>query len=225
MDETAAIKAFVRGRGVDLVGIADMAPLAGIPSGLPGESSHFLQQYPYAIVLGLPFKKVGKGESGTAPALFLEQVAFDLMSHLMEEQHYRALIVHTEDEFDPIQRIGLVSLKALAKGAGLGWQGRSLLIVSPTYGPLHRLIAVLTNKPLQADSPILNQCGDCTLCVDKCPQNALTWVAFDDHPERREDVLDIEKCKGDDGCKVCIVICPWARQYLDSMRCAGTDAC
>jgi hypothetical protein len=145
--DTASIKAFVRNLGVDLVGIADMKRLEGIPCGLPGESRLLLEKYPYAIVLGLQFKEVGDGRSGDRPALFLEQVAMTLMFQLTEALQHRALIVHTEDEFDPEQRIGLLSLKALAKGAGLGWQGRSLLVVSPEYGPLHRLVAVLTDMP------------------------------------------------------------------------------
>jgi epoxyqueuosine reductase len=129
----------------------------------------------------------------------------------LEQRGEPALVIHTEDEFDPRQRIGLLSLKVLAKGAGLGWQGRSLLIVNPEYGPVHRWIAVLTNMELQADRPIPNRCGECSVCVDKCPKGALTLVSFDDHPDRREDVLDIQACLGDEGCTVCLVVCPWAK--------------
>jgi epoxyqueuosine reductase len=140
----------------------------------------------------------------------MEKAALDVMGYL-EARGYPALIIHAEDEFDPIRRMELLSLKVLAKGAGLGWQGRSLLIISPEYGPVHRWIAVLTNMDLQADEPIPNQCGDCSLCVDKCPKGALTLVPFDDHPDRREDVLDIQACLGDEGCRVCLVACPWAK--------------
>ena len=80
----------------------------------------------------------------------IEKAALEIMSFL-EGCGYPSLIIHTEDEFDPINRIGLLSLKVLAKEAGLGWQGRSLLIVSPEYGPIHRLIAILTNIPLIAN--------------------------------------------------------------------------
>ncbi|MCJ7524551.1 MAG: hypothetical protein MUP71_04915 [Candidatus Aminicenantes bacterium] len=34
--------------------------------------------------------------------------------------------------------------------------------------------------------------GDCKLCVDQCPYGALRLVSFADHPERREDVLDVK---------------------------------
>jgi epoxyqueuosine reductase len=143
----------------------------------------------------------------------MEKAALEVITYL-EQKGCNYLIVHTEDEFDPIKRIGLVSLKVLAKAAGLGWQGRSLLIVSPEYGPIYRLIAVLTNFELQADSPIHNQCGTCSICIDKCPYGALNLVNFDDHPDKREDVLDISSCKGDDGCKVCISVCPFTKLLI-----------
>lgn len=131
------------------------------------------------------------------------------MLHLIEKEKHAALIIHTEDEFDPLNRKGMMSLKALTKGAGLGWQGRSLLIVSPKFGPLHRLIAILTDMPLIANNQLLNQCGDCYLCIEKCPTNALKFSKFIDYPMKREDVIDITKCNGDDGCKICLNVCPW----------------
>lgn len=104
-----------------------------------------------------------------------------------------------------------MSLKVLAKAAGLGWQGRSLLIVSPQHGPIHRWIGVLTDMELPGDTPIPNQCGDCALCVEECPAGALNLAAFDDHPACREDVLDINLFRGDDGCIECLTVCPWAQ--------------
>lgn len=208
--ETESLKTFVRSLGIDLVGVVDLRSLEGMPIGIEPRSTAFLQNYRYAVVLGAQLNKLGKRASGSEVSLFMEKAALDVMSYL-EARGYPALAIHTEDEFDPIRRMGLLSLKVLAKGAGLGWQGRSLLIISPEYGPVHRWIAVLTNIDLQADEPIPNQCGDCSLCIDKCPRGALTLVPFDDHPERREDVLEIHTCLGDEGCKVCLVVCPWAK--------------
>lgn len=209
--ETEQLKAFVKSQGIDLVGIASLEMLEGMPVGINSGAAAFLQQYRHAVVLGAQLYKFGKRASGSEVSLLMEKAALDVMGYL-EERGYPALIVHTEDEFDPIRRMGLLSLKVLAKGAGLGWQGRSLLIISPEYGPIHRWIAVLTNMDLQADRPIPNQCGDCSLCIDRCPKDALTLVPFDDHPQHREDVLDIQACLGDDGCKVCLVVCPWGKQ-------------
>ncbi len=211
MSGTADLKSFVRSLDVDLVGVADLRRLEGMPVGITPVPDGFLSGYAYAIVLGAQLGKLGKGASGTEVNVYLERAALEVMAYL-EERGYCTLIVHTEDEFDPVKRMGLLSLKALAKDAGLGWQGRSLLIISPEYGPIHRWIAILTNMPLQADDPIPNRCGDCSLCVDRCPQGALKLVHFADHPERREDVLDIGLCRGDTGCQVCLVVCPWAQQ-------------
>ncbi len=160
--------------------------------------------------MGAQLGKLGNGASGKEMSLFLEKTSMEVVS-LLERKGYHSLTIHTEDEFDPINRMGFMSLKVLAKGAGLGWQGRSLVIVSPQYGPIHRLIAVLTNMDLRVDIPVLNQCQGCSVCVDECPTGALTLIPFEDHPENREDVLNVRVCLGDHGCEVCLVTCPWRK--------------
>ncbi|NIM11871.1 MAG: 4Fe-4S dicluster domain-containing protein [Candidatus Aminicenantes bacterium] len=210
MSETEQLKSFIKKLGIDLVGIADLKALKEIPTGLPSPSAleSILKNYRYAIVMGVQIGKLGPKASGKDVSMFMEKGIVGVVS-FMEEKRFYALPIHTEDEFDPVNRIGLLSLKALANAAGLGWQGRSLLIVSPDHGPLHRLGAVLTNMELQPDQPIENQCGDCSICVEKCPTHALTLVKFDDHPQHREDVLDLQHCLGDDSCPVCIKVCPF----------------
>ncbi|MFX1307745.1 MAG: 4Fe-4S binding protein [Promethearchaeota archaeon] len=205
--ERENLRKYIENLDVDIYGIADMKLLTEMETGLPIDTKKFLNMFLYAIVLGAQYGKLGKKASGGKTALFLEEAAFSIMEYL-EDKGFRQLIIHTEDEFDPINRKGFMSLKLLAKTAGLGWQGRSLLIISPEYGPLHRLIAILTNLPLQTNQVIKNECGDCRKCIEACPRNALTFVAFEDHPSCREDVLDIKTCLGDNGCLVCILSCP-----------------
>jgi ferredoxin len=208
---TERLRALIRHLGVVLAGVADLRHLQGAPLGIPPSAASCLAPYRYAIVMGAPLGKVDENHSGLAACLFLERAALQVLGWL-ERQGHSGLVIHPEDEFDPVNRVGLMSLKVLAKGAGLGWQGRSLLIVSPEYGPVHRWIAVLTDLELRAGTPLPNRCGDCAICVQECPHGALTLQDFVDHPPRREDVLDIDKCQGDDGCVVCLVVCPWARR-------------
>ena len=191
--ETENLKKYIKKLGIDIYGVADMHLLKEMETGLPTDLKKFSDMFPYAIVLGAQYGKLGKKASGNKTALFLEEAAFSIMEYL-ENRGYRQLIIHTEDEFDPINRLGFISLKILAKTAGLGWQGRSLLIISPEYGPLHRLIAILTDMPLQVNQSIKNDCGNCRKCIEACPQNALTFIAFNDHPSFRENVLDIKTC-------------------------------
>ncbi|MFH2107761.1 MAG: 4Fe-4S dicluster domain-containing protein [Chrysiogenia bacterium] len=211
MDHTAELRALACKMGVDLFGVADLERRREVPAGMGGDPAGLTGKFRYAIVLGAQLNKLGEKATGVDVNFFLEKAALQISAYL-EKQEDLALIIHPEDELDPVRRLGLLSLKVLAKAAGLGWQGRSLLIVSPEYGPVHRWIAVLTNLDLQPGEPLANRCGDCTLCVDQCPYGALRLVSFADHPERREDVLDVKACRGDDNCLVCLEVCPWLKR-------------
>jgi len=210
-ESTNNIKKYIADLGVDIVGIADLSGLKSIPVGIDIDLSDLFNRYPYAIVIGAQYGKISKSASGDETAVYLEKTAYDIMGYL-EEKHYQYLVIHPEDEYDPDNRMGLLSLKVLAKQAGVGWQGRSLLIISPVYGPIHRLIAILTNMTLIPDNPYKNKCGNCTVCIDKCPKKSLTFWQFDDHPISREAVLDVQTCLGDNGCMVCILNCPYLKK-------------
>lgn len=70
---------------------------------------------------------------------------------------------------------GMLSLKHTAAQAGLGAIGRNSLLISPDFGNLLRLAAVVTTAPLPADDPSnFSPCSeDCTACRDACPMNAV----------------------------------------------------
>jgi epoxyqueuosine reductase len=210
-ESTINIKSFIRSLGIDLIGIVNLNELNGIPTGLDISPHEIFRQCPYGIILGAQVGKPGKKASGNETALYLEKIAYEVIEYL-EERSYKYLVIHPEDEVDLQKRMGLISLKVLARQAGLGWQGRSLLIVSPEYGPIYRLIAILTNMKLETDRPVKNMCGDCTVCIDKCPENSLTLSQFVDHPKSREEVLDIDTCLGDYGCMICIIKCPYFKK-------------
>ncbi len=207
-DETVEIKTFIRNLGIDLVGVTRLDPYKDMVMGINTDRDEFFQRYRNALVLGCHLGNASANEMN----LFMEKAALEVMSYL-EEKGSNVLIIHPEDEFDPVKRLGLISLKALAKGAGLGWQGRSLLIISPEIGPIYRCIGLLTDMDLTPDMSMPNHCGDCTLCIDKCPHHALKYVRFDDHPANREDVLDVRACRGDKGCNVCLAVCPWIKNF------------
>jgi len=68
-------------------------------------------------------------------------------------------------------------------GAGLGWLGRSNLVVMPGHGAQVRLVTVLTDMPLPTDRPSEQDCGDCRDCIGACPAGAIkeTAAEFDHH--------------------------------------------
>lgn len=208
IQNTFEIKKLVLEAGIDLSGIAALPSNGKLPTAFHSIFRQLATRYPYVIVMGVQFGKLGSNQTGWEANLLLEQAAFKVTKYL-DQRKQKVLVIHPEDEFDPVNRIGLFSLKALANLAGLGWQGRSLLIVSPQYGPLHRLIGILTDMPMELDSPIRNDCQDCSQCVDSCPTQALTLVRFNNHPPDREGVLNLDKCLGDNNCTECIRACPF----------------
>ncbi len=67
-----------------------------------------------------------------------------------------------------------ISHKMVATRAGLGWIGKTDLLVTKQFGPRLRLVTVLLkNDPGYHAKPIeKSRCGNCVICVDKCPAKA-----------------------------------------------------
>ncbi|MCK8816248.1 tRNA epoxyqueuosine(34) reductase QueG [Natroniella sulfidigena] len=63
--------------------------------------------------------------------------------------------------------------RALARRAGIGWQGKNCNIIHPEYGSWIFLGGIITNLDLEIDSPIEDKCGDCKRCIEACPTGAL----------------------------------------------------
>ena len=63
--------------------------------------------------------------------------------------------------------------KALAVAAGIGWRGKHSLVLNAGLGSYFMLGCLLTSLELPPDAPLGNRCGDCRLCLDACPVDAL----------------------------------------------------
>lgn len=68
---------------------------------------------------------------------------------------------------------GALSDRAVAERAGIGWSGKNCMIMNEELGSWMYLGEMITNLPLPPDAPLLDQCGDCTICIDACPTGAL----------------------------------------------------
>ena len=84
---------------------------------------------------------------------------------------------------DPMR--GHVSHRHLGHAAGLGYIGRSGLLVNPEYGARMRYVSILTDAALEPDGPIEGECGSCRRCVGVCPAGAIG--------ESSED-FDLDSC-------------------------------
>jgi epoxyqueuosine reductase QueG len=116
----------------------------------------------------------------------------------------------------------LFNHKMAATSAGLGWIGKNGLLISADYGPRLSLATVLTDAELDSDSPMeFSLCGDCTLCMQHCPSQAITgaeWSRFSPFVE----LVKLGECRshkaakrltnGKPNCGLCINICPYGRE-------------
>ncbi len=115
-----------------------------------------------------------------------------------------------------------LSQKAVAVLAGLGWIGKSSLLVTPVHGPRVRLGTLYTDALLLPDDPFpTNHCGDCHICREACPAGAVTEesVSFGRFSGYR---IDSAKCRAHisrderslgkrEFCGVCLKECPFGR--------------
>lgn len=69
-----------------------------------------------------------------------------------------------------------VSEKCWAVEAGLGWQGRNSLIISPVLGSFFLIGELITDVEVDLyDDPYEGPgCGSCDLCIRRCPNGAIT---------------------------------------------------
>ena len=120
--------------------------------------------------------------------------------------------------------------KTLATRAGLGWIGKSALLVTNEFGPAVRISSLLTDAPLFAAQPIdRSKCGSCTACVDHCPGKAISGKLWDVTMDRevffnaadcRKTARALSKSLLNEEitlCGKCIEICPYTRRYLNNV--------
>ncbi len=74
--------------------------------------------------------------------------------------------------------------RAAAVRAGVGWWGKSAMVLAPAHGPWLLLGTVVTDASLPGDTPMARHCGDCTACLPACPTGALAAPG----------VLDARRC-------------------------------
>ena len=140
----------------------------------------------------------------------LDDTALRIVAHI-QDQGYDALPIHASQvaSWTP-PMTGHVSHKMIAKYAGLGWIGRSILLVNPTYGGRVRYVSVLTDMPLKIDEIIENDCGSCKACISACPAGAIKENPADFDLQACYQQLDYFRKKENLGqhiCGLCVKAC------------------
>ena len=114
------------------------------------------------------------------------------------------------------------SHKMVATRAGLGWIGKTDLLVTDRFGPRIRLASVLVSSRISVTGKPINEslCGECNLCVINCPAQAATGKLWNDTIDRDEfydpfrcrnfcrKISEEEIRKEISLCGICISVCP-----------------
>ncbi|WP_239709588.1 MULTISPECIES: tRNA epoxyqueuosine(34) reductase QueG [unclassified Mammaliicoccus] len=68
---------------------------------------------------------------------------------------------------------GVLSDRSVAERTGLGFAGKNGFIINEELGTWSYLGEMLVSIPFKPDDPVIDSCGDCNICVDRCPTGAL----------------------------------------------------
>lgn len=234
---TNQIKSRTLDWGADLVGVADTEPLNELTVNPPNLLNGFTRAVSLAIQLPVfVFETISDRPTPIYSAIYktangiLDELAYKTAVALQNEG-YRSLPIPASQVLDRENWYAAISHKAVARMAGLGWQGKNLLLITPQFGSRIRLVTVLTDAPLIADTPVKNRCGNCMLCRDSCPAKAIRGVNTVDYYRDREEALHFSRCVekltkeyaaqpeiGASICGVCIKVCPFGREIKKGNR-------
>ena len=184
------IRIITEHEGADFFGVAD---LSSAKDAIFNQGDSFVAEYPKAISIGirLPDSIVNElpDRDNRAVAVNYRHVyditnlRLDLLTSklasIIQQECHKALAVPASERYDDERICAVFSHKLAANLAGLGWIGKSCLLITPESGPRVRWSTVLTDAPLEATGkPMEVQCGDCQDCVDICPPSAFTGRSF-----------------------------------------------
>jgi len=127
--------------------------------------------------------------------------------------------VHDEVETRLFVDTGRMVDRAVAQRAGLGWYGKNTNILTKGWGSWVFLGEIVTNLPLQSDTPVKTNCGSCEICLHACPTQALPapyvldntrCISFLTIELRGSIPLELRPLMGNliFGCDICQEVCP-----------------
>lgn len=219
--------------GANYFGVADLSAARELVRELGGQ---MVDRFPRAICIGVAMPSTIVDQlpryDSKAVALSYRSHGYDILnlrldqiasrlSSALQLEGYRAFPVPASQTVNDERLYGLFSHKLAAHLAGLGWIGKSCLLVTPEIGPRVRWASILTDAPITAGQPLAERCGRCTECVEACPAHAFAGRNFRvDEP--REARFDAFKCYeyqrrrreqvGVILCGMCVYVCPYGRK-------------
>ena len=221
------IKHLAESCGADFFGVADLSPAR---DAILAQGGPVIAEYPRAISIGiaLPHSIVDQlpRRAERAVAVSYRHHGYDVvnqrldlvasrLSSALQREGCSALPIPASKRVDDERICAIFSHKLGAHLAGLGWIGKSCLLITPEMGPRVRWATVLTDASLSETGQRMDEgaaslpftvkgaaslpftvkgCGDCVECVEVCPVKAFTGRPFREQ-EPREARYDARRCE------------------------------
>lgn len=165
-----------------------------------------LKKYPYAVTIGVRLSNAIVDEITDKPTFtyfnhyrslnfLIDQICLRVLLFL-QSKGYNAYTIAASQSI-PTAKIpysGMFPHKTGAVMAGIGWIGKNGLFIHEQYGPRVRLGTVLTDLELSKNSNVMvSKCGECNICVNSCPAQALTGNTWEIGMDR-DEIVDAKAC-------------------------------
>lgn len=222
---TQELKAVLTGAGAVLVGVGNMEGAENCT-------------YPVGVVVGIPVPRPILRDLQVNPTEEYHRMYHEVNALLnviaetgadfLRGRGYSALAQSQNRSQESLAQNPPIPHKTLATRAGLGWIGKSCLLVTEEFGSALRISSLLTDAPLETAEPVnASRCGKCNKCVEACPAQALTGSLWSVGVSR-DELVDGDACREkmkevmlaatgiDQGlCGKCFAFCPWSIRYLE----------
>ena len=228
------IRNITSSNGVDYLGIAD---LSHAHNAILEQGGGFIAGYPFSISIGISILDsivdlLPQRDERSVKVSYRHHVydivnlrldlAASIISGHLQKSGFKALPIPASKRVDDERICASFSHKLGAHLAGLGWIGKSCLLITPEHGPRVRWATILTDAPIEPTGQMQqDKCGDCRECIDICPTRAFTGKPFraDEPREARYDAKKCEKYfdfmeqKNEMAvCGMCVFVCPYGRK-------------
>ncbi len=218
---------------IDYFGVAD---LSGVKDFILTQDGEAIASFPRAVSIGIRLvdgviDELPRHED--PPVIFtykglynsvnthLDQAGLTIAKKL-QDAGFEAYPIPAAQRIDSTKLKGAFSHKLAAHLAGLGWIGKSCLLIRQDSGPRVRWATILTNAPLhKSGEPLVDQCGSCNECIKICPVKAFTGIKFKESEPREarfnahlcaEYIHKRELALGEGICGLCVYTCPYGKK-------------
>ena len=180
------IKEVAFNNGVDLFGVASVDRFKNAPKGFHPKDVYSKTETVIAFAIKLPTETLYADNPvpfthvNTLAMQKMDLITYDISTEL-DKLGLKNILIPTDDPYlywdnDKQEGRAILSLRHVGYLAGLGKLGRNNLLINKNYGNMIQIGALLTNEIFESDLfADYEVCPpNCRICLDNCPQNALT---------------------------------------------------